>query len=65
MGNITRIVQMGVCTGCQACAFCKHISFEKNPLGFEAPVVDDSCVHCGKCVAACLYDPNREADADE
>lgn len=65
MDNIMRIVQTGVCTGCQACAFCGHISFVKNTLGFYAPVVDDQCTHCGQCVAACIYDLNRQADEDE
>ncbi len=62
MNNIMRIVDSGVCTGCQACSFCEHISFMQNECGFYSPVVDDKCINCGKCVEECIYDPNREND---
>ena len=62
MNNITRIVDAGVCTGCNACNFCKHISFIQNQYGFYSPVVDDKCNNCGKCVEECIYNPSREND---
>lgn len=62
MENIMRVVESGMCTGCNACACCEHISFEENSLGFYSPVVDDECRGCGKCLAACIYDPYRDDD---
>ena len=62
MNNIMRIVDLGVCTGCNACSCCEHISFMKNKNGFYSPVVDDKCDNCGKCVEQCIYDPDREDD---
>ena len=62
MDNITRIVQMGVYTGCGACSSCKHIQFTRNSLGFDSPIVDDECEHCGKCIANCCFDPLKEDD---
>ncbi len=60
--NVNRIVQAGVCTGCGACAGCRHLVFQQGPLGFQVPVIDQDCTHCGKCVAACIFDPLREDD---
>lgn len=60
--NIMQIVVSGLCTGCSACSSCEHISFAQNEKGFYAPVVDDKCNHCGKCLAECIYNPNREND---
>ena len=62
MNNIVRIVEAGVCTGCNACSFCEHISFKINQYGFYSPVVDDKCNNCDKCVEECIYDPNRGED---
>lgn len=58
--NVTRIVQSGACTGCNACAVCEHIHFEKNQYGVPVPVVDKQCTDCGNCIMQCLYDPDRE-----
>lgn len=60
MNNVARIVQSGVCTGCNACAGCEHIHFEKNQYGFSVPVIDDHCTDCGTCIEQCLFDPDRE-----
>lgn len=62
MSNIMQIVNTGVCTGCNACNCCEHISFQKNQQGFYTPVVDDKCSNCGKCLEQCIFDPNREID---
>ncbi len=62
MENITKIVQLGICTGCGACFGCKHIRPERNSLGFDSPVVDDGCEHCGKCLANCCFDPEAGDD---
>ena len=64
MNNVMRIVNAGVCTGCNACSSCEHITFEWNQYGFYSPVVDDKCDNCGKCVEKCVYDPDRENDDD-
>lgn len=58
--NITRITSLGVCTGCGACASCNHITFAQNALGFPAPLVDENCVNCGKCLEQCIFDPDRQ-----
>ena len=61
MNNISKIVNLGVCTGCNACSSCEHIIFVKNQYGVYSPVVDDDkCTDCGKCVAECIYAPNKE-----
>jgi len=65
MDNITRIVSSGVCTGCNACDVCKHITFAENEYGFLTPVVDEECTNCGKCVKLCIYGPERDDDDDE
>lgn len=45
------------CTGCKACGWaCPKgaISFEKDSLGSEYPVIDSTqCIDCGKCVKTC------------
>ena len=60
--NITRITALGMCTGCGACLNCEHLHLERSPLGFDIPVPDEGCIHCGRCVAACVFDPEREDD---
>lgn len=60
--NISKIVSAGVCVGCGACNVCEHIVFEKNPLGFPSPRVDDGCVDCGRCLKLCIYDTDAEDD---
>lgn len=60
MDNVKRIVDSGVCTGCGACLGCEHLRLERSPLGFDVPAPDDGCIRCGKCVAACVFDPLRE-----
>ena len=62
--NITRIVNSGVCTGCNACNGCEHITFIENQHGFYSPVVDENCAGCGKCIAECIYDPDRYDNED-
>lgn len=62
MDNITRITALGMCTGCGACLNCEHLHLEHSPLGFDIPVPDEGCTHCGKCVKACVFDPEREDD---
>lgn len=62
MDNIRRIVECGMCTGCGACLGCEHLTLKRSPLGFDMPEPDEHCVHCGKCVEACIYDPRREDD---
>ena len=54
MYNITKMVHLGLCTGCRACS-CEHITFEKNQNGFPSPVVDESCTNCGECLKQCIY----------
>jgi len=60
MENVSKIVRMGICVGCGACAGCEHIRFERCELGFDVPVVDAGCLRCGKCLAACSFDPDIE-----
>ena len=62
MDNITRITALGMCTGCGACLKCEHLHLERSPLGFDIPVPDEGCTRCGKCVKACIFDPDREND---
>lgn len=64
MNNIMRIVNLGVCTGCNACNVCEHISFLKNQYGFCSPVVDAKCTNCGNCLKECIYDPYKEDNDD-
>ena len=64
MNNVTRIVESGVCTGCNACNVCEHITFQLNKYGFYSPVVDDKCDGCGRCVKECIYDPEWEEEED-
>ncbi len=63
--TVMSVVQAGTCTGCGNCFGCLHIRFEKNALGFHSPVVDGGCVHCGKCLDKCSYNPLSEDDEDE
>ncbi len=56
MNNVTRVVNSGTCTGCNACSVCEHISFKQNNLGFYSPVVDSGCLECGKCLENCIFD---------
>ena len=65
MNNISRIVNSGVCTGCNACNDCEHITFIKNQYGFYSPVVDDKCNNCGQCLKECIYDPDRDENDDD
>lgn len=62
MENISRIVNGGMCTGCGACLSCEHLVLRRSPLGFDVPVPDEGCTNCGKCIAACIFDPLREDD---
>ena len=62
MNNVNRVVQSGLCTGCGACNVCDHITFVTGSLGFPVPRIDESCIRCGKCLTACLYDPMRDED---
>ena len=54
-----KVVEMGMCVECGSCN-CEHITFRKNELGFPEPVVDDKCADCGQCLAACIYNSDRE-----
>ena len=65
MGNILQIVNSGVCTGCNACDICEHITFKENQYGFCSPVVDDTCTGCGNCIKECIYNPKIENGEDE
>lgn len=58
--NVRKMTDLGMCTGCRACDICPHILFFPNRLGFPAPVVDGGCANCGKCLATCVYDPDRD-----
>ncbi|MDE6641178.1 MAG: hypothetical protein K2K63_11690 [Acetatifactor sp.] len=58
--NVTKITEKGMCVGCGSCGVCKHITFVNNELGFPAPVVDDTCESCGKCLIECIY--NMDSD---
>ena len=58
--NITKITEAGMCAGCGSCGGCKHITFVNCELGFPAPVVDDACENCGKCLSECIYNSDCE-----
>lgn len=60
MENVSRIVKAGVCTGCGACLGCEHLHLRRGTLGFDVPEADEGCTGCGKCTAACIFDPLRE-----
>lgn len=60
--NVSRVVESGICTGCGACAGCRHLILAVGPLGFPVPVIDEACEHCGKCLGQCIYDPERDDD---
>lgn len=53
--NVTQMTETGMCVGCGACGGCEHITFQTNALGFPAPVVDETCSNCGKCLRECIY----------
>ena len=55
MNNVKKVTDAGICVGCGACDGCKHITFQENALGFPAPVIDDTCENCGKCLEKCIY----------
>ena len=66
MNNISKIVNLGVCTGCNACSSCEYIIFVKNKNGFYSPVVDDDkCNSCGKCLKECIYNPDKDDDNED
>ena len=58
--NVARVVDSGMCTGCSACAGCRHITMKTGSLGFQTPVIDETCEHCGQCLNQCIYDPDRD-----
>ncbi len=58
--NVSQIVAQGLCTGCAACASCKHIHMENCAQGFPVPIIDAECTDCGRCLHACIYDPDWE-----
>ena len=58
--TVARIVNSGICTGCGACAGCRHITMRTGELGFPVPVIDEGCERCGQCLGQCIYDPERE-----
>ena len=60
MDNVKRIVDAGVCVGCGACLGYEHLRLTRSPLGFDVPEPDEGCTGCGRCVAACCFDPLRE-----
>lgn len=60
MDNVKRIVDAGVCVGCGACLGCEHLRLTRSPLGFDVPEPVEGCTGCGRCVAACCFDPLRE-----
>lgn len=60
MNNISKVVAIGMCTGCGACDVCENISFQLGKLGFPSPVAGDKCTDCGKCLSMCIYDPDRD-----
>lgn len=60
MDNVKHIVDAGVCVGCGACLGCEHLRLTRSPLGFDVPEPDEGCTGCGRCVAACCFDPLRE-----
>jgi len=62
MDNVSRVVEMGTCTSCGACAVCKHISFQTGKMGFPVPAVDENCIHCGRCLALCDWEPLKEEE---
>lgn len=63
MNSIRKITDSGMCVGCGACEGCEHITFKNNELGFPAPVVDETCDNCGKCLQKCIYwDGYTDAD---
>ena len=62
MGNISKVVIAGICTGCGVCKVCENISFQQGKLGFPIPVVSEKCTSCGKCLSMCIYDPERDDD---
>ena len=59
MNNVMKIVELGICVGCQACS-CEYISFSKNKNGFPSPIVDEKCTQCGKCLTQCIYNPEDD-----
>lgn len=55
MDNIN-ILDKNKCCGCMACMnSCpvNAIEMKENEEGFLEPVVNETCIHCGKCVRAC------------
>ncbi|MBO5111181.1 MAG: hypothetical protein J6D21_10775 [Clostridia bacterium] len=55
MNNVKTVTDAGLCVGCGDCKGCVHITFQRNALGFPAPVVDEGCTHCGECLKKCIY----------
>ena len=60
MDNVRKITELGMCVGCGACSICEHITFTPNSFGVPIPHIDDNCIHCGKCLRECIYDPDYE-----
>ena len=60
MNTVLKILDLGMCVGCGSCNICEHITFVTNAFGVPVPQIDAGCTECGKCLKACIYDPDAE-----